>query len=677
MKHKIISLLKNLQQFIQIKNSGLFDIPYYLNAYSENLGKKVNPIWHYITNGWKEGKNPSPDFDTVFYLRENKDIRKAKLNPLTHFIQFGQAEGRSPNPAMSTDPYSYLSWIDQYGTLTPHDRALIEAQIREYPSQPLISILLPVRDANEQFLTEVLESLHKQIYIKWECCIVDNASDPNIRTILEDFSGLDSRFKIVYHDSRGPISASLNSALSTADGEYIGLLGQGDIISEHALYFVVNEIINHPHVEMIYSDEDLIDEFSVRYDPYFKPDWNPDLFCGHNLLAHFLVINTDRVRQTGGFRDTCEGAHDWDLALRISEKIPSSHIRHIPYILYHWRAIIGSVTPQHNTVTYTKTAQYKALATHYSRINHPVTITLIDDEFWKIDHIIEEPKPLTSIIIPTKNQVRHLKDCIESIRNRTYYSNYEIIVINNQSDDQHTLEYLRETNEEGLISLLDYDHTFNYSAINNFAVPKAKGDVLVFMNNDIEVISPDWLEVMVGNAVRPDIGAVGAMLYYPNDTIQHAGIILGLREVAGHIYYGSPRGTLGQRGRVQLAQNFTAVTGACLAITKNKLIEVGGFNEKQLGIAYNDIDLCIRLMKAGYRNVWTPHAELYHFESLSREYEDTPEKYSRFKLEAEYLKNQWSEILMNDPTYNPNLSLAKPDFSLAFPPRTRNPWLQD
>jgi len=677
MKSKVLTFLKNIQQYLLIKSSGLFDVPYYQKSYQASNTRWFHPVWHYVKVGWMEGKNPSPDFDTVYYIRENKDIRKAKLNPLVHFIQYGQTEGRPPNPSSSNNPNSYHSWIDQYDTLSQSDHSLIEKHIDKFINQPLISILMAVDHPNKQFIMETLDSLYAQIYENWECCLVYDASNPSISVSIEEYALADPRIKVTHCEPDGHISTSLNAALSKAEGSYIGLLGQDDILREHALYSVVNEINTYPQAEIIYSDEDLIDEFSVRYDPYFKPDWNPDLFCGHNYLAHFFVIRTDSVRHSGGFRAEYEGAQDWDLGLRITEIIPSKNIRHIPFILYHWRAIIGSSTPDHDHDNYTKIAQLRALFSHFSRIERPVRVSMHDDEFWKIDHIIGEPKPLASIIIPTKNQGKHLKGCLNSINNLTQYSNYEIVIINNQSDDEKTLDFLEEMSIKGEISLLEYDRPFNYSAINNFAVQHVQGDVLVFLNNDTEVISPRWLEELIGLAIRPETGAVGAMLYYPNNKIQHAGIVLGLRGVAGHIHHGSPLGTVGQRGRVCLAQNLTAVTGACMAITREKFISIGGFNETQLGIAYNDIDLCIRLLKAGYRNVWTPHAELFHYESLSREYENTPEKLSRFTSEAEYLKNQYREILTNDPAYNLNLTLSSPDFSLSFPPRTRKPWLQD
>jgi glycosyltransferase involved in cell wall biosynthesis len=669
--------IKNLLEFITINRSGLFDPDYYIRTYPDVQRTYKNPIMHYIKIGWREGKNPSANFDTIYYLRENTDVRHARTNPLVHFIKFGQAEERPPNKRLSKNPCTYSNWIDQYDTLTPEDTTKIKEHIKALNRTPLISILMPVYNTNEAFLREALDSVLAQCYPNWECCIADDAStNPRIREILQSYAKKDSRIKVVFRETNGHISGASNSALALAKGEYIGLLDHDDVLREHALYMVVNEINRYPNGKMFYSDEDLTDEFNVRYEPYFKPDWNPDLFCGQNLISHFCVYGADEVRQVGGFREGYEGAQDWDLAMRISEIIPASSIRHIPFILYHWRASTGSTALSSIYKDYAKNAQYLTITSHYERIGRSVEVTFTDNGQWKLRHNIADPKPLTSIIIPTRNQALLLQKCIENLLSKTQYPNYEILIVNNQSDEAETLKYLDQVGENKSITILDYDYPFNYSAINNFAADFANGEVLIFLNNDIEVISPDWLDEMVGHAIRPEIGAVGAMLYYPNDTIQHAGVVMGMKGVAGHIHYGSPRGTIGQRGRACLAQNYSAVTTACMAISKEKFFEVGGFDSEHLPIAYNDIDLCLRLIKAGYRNLWTPHAELYHHESQSRDYENTPEKIARVKYEADYLVNKWPEMIAHDPAYNPNLSLTIPDFSPAFPPRTIKPWIK-
>ena len=673
---KLLNSFRNILDFLTISKSGLFDHDYYLRNYSDVHSSKQNPIIHFIKTGWKEGKNPSENFNTLFYLSVNEDVRHENINALVHYIKLGKAENRSPNSSFSQGSHAYIAWIEQYDTLTPTVLLQIDAHLKSIKFLPLISIILPVYNTSERFLRQTLDSVIAQCYPNWECCIVDDASTkPHIRKILEIYKLKDPRIKVTYRETKGHISAASNSALSMVSGEYIGLLDHDDILREHALYMVVNEINRHPKSEIIYSDEDLIDEYSVRYDPYFKPDWNPDLFCGQNLLTHFVVYRSDLVREVGGFREGYEGAQNWDLAMRISEKVQTEHIRHIPFILYHRRAVIGSTALSSTQEDNSNSAQLATLRSHYKRRKHPVEIIYTDDGFWKVKHLINEPKPLASIIIPTKNHAQLLKNCLTSIQNKTQYLNYEVLVVNNQSDDPVILSYFEELKKNKIITLVNYPHPFNYSAINNFAAKYARGEVLIFLNNDIEVISPDWLDEMIVHAIRPEIGAVGAMLYYPNDTIQHAGVVLGMKGVAGHIHYASQRGTIGQRGRARLTQNYSAVTGACLTISKEKFFKLNGFNSENLPIAYNDIDLCIRLIKAGYRNLWTPHAELYHLESQSRSYEDTPEKLARVEAEADYLVRNWPEMIAHDPAYNPNLSLTLPDFSPAFPPRVIKPWI--
>jgi len=426
------SSLQNWRQFILIKRSSLFDVDYYREHYPELRDSHQNPIMHYIKTGWREGKNPSPDFDTAYYLRENKDVRVARVNPLVHYIQFGMAEGRHPNRSLSRDPFTYYAWIEQYDTLSPDDLAGIEAQTKTFENQPLISILMPVYNTPERFLRDALDSVLAQTYPNWECCIADDAStEPHVRSILEDYAQKDPRFKVSFRQTNDHISAASNTALSLASGDFIGLLDHDDVLREHTLYMVVNEINHHPQAEIIYSDEDLIDEFGVRYDPYFKPDWNPDLFYGHNLITHFGVYLTERVRQVGGFQQGYEGAQDWDLAMRIIEQVSPENIRHIPQILYHWRAVIGSTALSSSYKTYAKIAQFKTLQSHFDRMGQAVDIAFIDNEFWRVKHCVEDPKPLVSIIIPTRNQVDFLKKCLKSILNKTQYINYEIFVVNN------------------------------------------------------------------------------------------------------------------------------------------------------------------------------------------------------------------------------------------------------
>jgi len=574
--------------------------------------------------------------------------------------------------------YDYEHWVKTYDTLSDRDRAAIRAYMDRLPSRPLISIVMPVYNAPERWLRLAIESVRNQIYPHWELCIADDAStEPHVRRLLEDYLTNDSRIKVVFREKNGHISAASNEALEMVTGDFVGLLDHDDELAEQALFLVAVELNAHPEADLIYSDEDKIDKNDLRYDPYFKPDWNPGLFMGQNYVSHFSVYRTCVVREAVGFRLGYEGSQDWDLAMRVVEKIPSSHIRHIPTILYHWRAIPGSFALGADQKDYAKEAQFKTLETHFARLGENVTITPAAGVYWRIKFVLPHPPPHVTLIIPTRNCFDLLHRCVESIYEKTAYPNFDLIVVDNQSDDPSTLEYLCRLERERGVRILRYDAPFNYSAINNFAVQQARGEIIGLINNDLEVISPEWLEEMASHAVRAEIGAVGAMLYYPNNTIQQAGVILGWGGVATHAYNQRPRGYSGQASRPLLCQDLSAVTAACLIIRKKVYEEVGGLDDTHLPITFNDVDLCLRIREKGYRNFWTPYVELYHYESASRGSEDTPEKEARFMSEVEYMKRRWGELLLNDPAYNPNLTLDGESFMLAFPPRVRKPWLQE
>jgi GT2 family glycosyltransferase len=497
---------------------------------------------------------------------------------------------------------------------------------------------------------------------------------PHLRDILNEYRMLDDRIKIVFRDRNGHISAASNTAMGLAKGEFIALLDHDDEISAHALYMVALVLNENPELDLIYSDEDKISDSGSRYDPYFKPDWNPDLLTSQNMICHLGVYRTTLVRKIGGFREGYEGAQDWDLALRMTECIPPSNIRHVPFVLYHWRAISGSTSIGHGEKSYASTAGKKALVDHFARIRTGAEVIPLASGYFRTRYTIKSPVPLVSIIIPTRNGAILLMNCINSILEKTCYSAFEIVVIDNQSEEQDTVDYLKYLEHEKIAKVIRYDAPFNYSSINNYAVRYCTGSILCLLNNDIEVISPDWLDEMVSHASRLEIGAVGSMLYYPDDTIQHAGIVLGTGGVAGHPYSGFPRGTSGYIHRACLTQNVSAVTGACLVVRKEVFQEAGGLDEINLPVAFNDVDFCLRLLEKGYRNLWTPFAELYHHESATRGYEDTPEKQLRFRKDIAYMQSRWGELLTHDPAYNPNLTLDHCWPHLTMIPRMTMPW---
>lgn len=576
-----------------------------------------------------------------------------------------------PVPASGEyDRNDYAEWIRRYDTLTDKSREVILERIEAFERKPLISVLMPTYNPKPEWLIEAIESVRKQIYPNWELCIADDAStDEAIRPILERYLSEDSRIKVVIREKNGHISAASNSALELVSGEYIGLLDHDDLLREHALFWIVDAIIANPSSRLIYSDEDKIDHSGRRYAPYFKSDWNPDLFLSHNMVCHFGVYSTDLVRQLGGFRLGYEGAQDYDLALRCTEHLAPHQIVHIPRVLYHWRSHSSSTAHAGSAKKYALLAGERVLNDHFERTKILAQAELLDFGMYRMRYFIPAPAPLVSLIIPTRNGLDLVRQCIDSIFAKTRYKNYEILLVDNHSDDPKALEYFASLAADNRIRVLRDERPFNYSALNNAAVLQARGEYVGLLNNDLEVISPEWLEEMMSLAMQSDVGAVGARLWYPNDTLQHGGVIIGLGGVAGHSHKHLRKYEPGFFYRAKLIQTMTAVTAACLVIKKSIYQEVGGLDETNLKVAFNDVDFCLRVCEAGYRNVWTPYAELYHHESATRGYEDTPKKKLRFRDEVLYMKKRWGDSLMNDPTYSPNLTLHYEDFSYAWPPR--------
>jgi len=569
----------------------------------------------------------------------------------------------------------YHSWVATYDTLTESDRSAIRHHIDDLNYTPLISVVMPVYNTPEEWLRRAVDSVRRQLYPFWELCIADDASpQPHVKLLLDQYQAEEPRIKVVYREQHSQVSAAANSALTLATGAFVALLDHTDQLVAHALYLIAAELNASPQADLLYSDEDNINEDGRRSEPYFKPDWNPELFSCQNFISHLGVYRTQIVRELGGFREGYAGAQDWDLAMRVIERIPAAHIRHIPHVLYHCRARPASPARAEAQQPDVKETQQRVLVDHFHRNGNEVQVLPSKERCWRIKYPLPVPPPRVSLIIPTRDRFDLLFQCVESIFQKTVYPNFEVCIVDNQSQEAQIREYFAQLKEKRGVTILQYDAPFNYAAMNNFAVRQVQGEIIGFLNNDLEVISPEWLAEMVSHAIRPEVGAVGALLYYPNDTIQHAGVILGLGTVAGHVYRHQRRGYPGQRSRALLVQNMSAVTAACVLLRRSVFAEVGGLDETNLRITFNDVDLCLRLLEKGYRNVWTPYAELYHHESASRGYEDTPEKALRLKQEMVYMQRRWGELLQNDPAYNPNLTLEQGDFSLAFPPRRKKPW---
>jgi glycosyltransferase involved in cell wall biosynthesis len=566
------------------------------------------------------------------------------------------------------DTVSYAEWIARFETPEFCDAPRIEAARLAFTDHPTISVVMPAYNTAETLLRRAIASVLNQSYPLWELCIADDASsEPHVRAVLEEYAGNDLRIKVTFRPENGHISAASNSALALATGEYVALLDHDDELAPHALHFVVDAINRNRFAQILYSDEDKIDETGRRSEPHFKPDWNPDLFLSQNYVSHLGVYRRDLLKRIGGFRAGVEGSQDHDLLLRCLQHVHPAGIVHIPRVLYHWRRFEGSTALASAEKDYATGAGIRALEDHFrSQGRNDVKIeTGLVPNSYRVRYPIPQPEPLVSLLIPTRDKVELLQACVQSIIGRTTYRNYEIIILDNGSVEPATRGYLeRIATENARTRVVRYPHAFNFSAINNYGVHQARGELVGLVNNDIEVISADWLTEMVSHALRPEIGCVGAKLYYADETIQHAGVITGLGGVAGHSHKYFPRAASGYFHRLKLVQNLSAVTAACMVVRKSVYEQVGGLEEAELGIAFNDVDFCLKVREAGYRNLWTPYAELYHLESKSRGMEDTPEKVDRFNREASFIKAKWGEALRRDPCYSPHLTLAREDFSL-------------
>lgn len=566
---------------------------------------------------------------------------------------------------------TYAHWIREFDTLTVAQCEALRATATALSRQPLISILMPVYDTPERWLTKSIESVRAQAYPNWELCIADDASPrAHVRPLLEQFAREDPRIKVVLRPKNGHIAATSNSALELVTGEFTALLDHDDELPPHALLCIAETLLAHADAEVIYSDEDKIDESGFRFDPHFKPDWNPDLLTSQNYFSHLTAYRTATLRAVGGFRIGFEGSQDWDLALRVVERIQPAQIHHIPRILYHWRAVEGSTAMHLQEKDYATLAARKALEEHFSRVGEKATLRLVRGGHWHVQRPRPEPAPLVTLVIPTRNRRELLIPCVESILAKTAYPNFEILIADNDSDDPELLAFYDRMTAKGRLTVLPCPGPFNFSAINNRAVQHARGEILGLLNNDLEVMHPEWLDEMISHAVRPSIGCVGAKLYYPDFRLQHAGVITGLGGVAGHAFKNFSRDEPGTpQFRPHLVHNVSAVTAACLVIRKTVFVQAGGFEEHGLKVAFNDVDFCLRVEALGYHNVFTPFAELLHHESASRGLENTPGKIRRFQSEIEFIKARWGDRLLSDPAYNPNLTLDSEDFALAYPPR--------
>lgn len=571
---------------------------------------------------------------------------------------------------------SYPDWVDRFDRLTPDVVQSLQARLNGLTKKPLISVVMPVFNSNPQWLTQAIDSVERQMYPDWELCIADDAStDPSIAKLLEQAQARDARIKVCTRPQNGHISAASNSALALARGEFVALLDHDDALPPHALLMVAETLAHFPHAKVLYSDEDKLRFDGQRERPHFKPDWSPDLLRSLNYVCHLAVFDRALVHQLGGFRLGLEGAQDYDLALRCVEQVQPDQIIHIPHVLYHWRVHEHSTAYRVEVKPYAVAAGERAVRDHLQRLGIRAAVRF-DGNAHRVRYALPQPAPKVSVIIPTRNGLALLRQCITGVLEQTDYANLEVIVVDNGSDDAPTLAYLSQLGRNARVRVLRDDGPFNYSALNNQAARAAEGEFLCLMNNDIEVIHADWLTEMVALAARPGTGAVGAKLWYPDHCLQHGGVVLGIGDVGAHAHLRLRRGETGYMTRAAATQNFSAVTAACLVVARSTYLDAGGMNEGELRVAFNDIDFCLRLQARGLRNVWTPYAELVHHESATRGNDRAAAQRKRCEAEAGFIRSQWAALLDWDPSYNPNLTLQHKDFSLSEAPRVclSQPW---
>lgn len=601
----------------------------------------------------------------VFFFTSRRKRLRAGITAWRLLTDLGSAYYDASKLRTRSPALPYAQWIERFDTLSERDRRRIRKRCRQLRSTPTISLAITAGSVNAENIAATLASLRQQLYPHWQLLIaVSSDCAAELKQTLQALAAEDQRVELIWELEKN----RSDSLLKAANNGYIGRIDAGDLLAEHALYCIAAELETHPDAILVYTDEDQIDATAQRHTPNFKPDWNRQLLLSHNYLGNLCVYRANTLIDAnityGGFNN----AATYGLNLRITSSANVDRIRHIALPLYHRRESGYDVTVEQD-------AGKQVLMAHLAAQNISAEVSAGDvPGSYHIRYALPPLPPLVSIIIPSRDEAAMLQCCIDSIRKLSSYTNYEIVVVDNQSSEPDAIDYLQRLKHTPGIIVLRYDQPFNYAAINNYAVEYCRGEVLCLLNNDTEVLTPGWLEEMLGLLYQPEVAVVGAKLYYADDTIQHAGDLVGMGGIAHHAHAFLPRDNPGYQGRAQLAQDMSAVTGACMMIRRSVYEALGGLNAADLPVAFNDVDFCLRVREAGWRVVWTPWAELYHYESKSRGADDTEEKIARMQLENNYMQRRWSHWLEHDPAYNPNLSQERPDFSLSHAPLSPRPW---
>lgn len=562
---------------------------------------------------------------------------------------------------MEPEEVPYGPWFEKH---KPSAEELERQRKKKWKNPPLISVAVPAYRTPPGFLEQMILSVKEQTYPHWELCIV-NASrgEDGMEQVLGRYAGGDERIRVKNLEENLGIAGNTNEALEMARGEFVGLLDHDDLLAPQALFRIAEALTADPQADAVYTDEDKVTtDLSEHFQPHFKPDFNLDLLRSNNYITHFFVVRTRLAREAGGFRREFDGAQDYDFIFRCTEE--AKKVLHVPEVLYHWRTHKASTADNPASKMYAFEAGKRAIEAHLARCGQEGTVSLRKDlGFYRVEYPVQG-EPLVSILIPNRDQKETLEKCLNSIWEKSTYNNYEILIVENNSSSPEIFNYYREIEKRPGVRILTWKEGFNYSAINNFGEKSTAGDYLLFLNNDVEVINPRWIEELLGNCQRKEVGIVGAKLYYPDDTIQHAGTVIGIGGIAGHAFLNMPRSRTGYLHKASLQMDLSAVTAACMMMKRQVFEQLGGFEER-LSVAFNDVDLCLRTVQAGYLVVYNPEVELYHYESKSRGAEDSEEKVRRFQEEIEFMRCRWMDLLKKgDPYYNRNLTLSKWNYSL-------------
>jgi GT2 family glycosyltransferase len=630
----------------------------------------------YLRALYRDGLGRQPDLGSLTYWLAEGEKGATRVKPLVAVALSHEAVERLL-PPLTDHGTTYRRWVAVHDTISSADRAVIRAHISGLLFRPLISVVVLIRETSKDALRDSFNSVLTQLYSNWELCVAaDDVVESLLIDILHGSIGSHPRIRMTRRGRGEGVLAAINAALSSATGEYVAFLRAGDVLAENALYEIAVELGGNPSADIVYTDHDQISEDEQRSDPWFKPGWDPDLLLAQDYISDLTVLRRELVEAVGLLRPGFEGAELHDLALRATAATTPDRIYHVPAILYHKRNESQEIHSQASLrVLYGISGSRRAVRDHLDSRGDKDAVLQPAPQIPSAIRVVwplPEPPPLVSVIIPTRDRGDLLVRCVDGVLHRTDYCNLELLIVDNGSIEPATLTLFdRLSQDESRVRILCHTGPFNYSALNNAAAREAEGEVLLLLNNDVDVIDPGWLREMVSHAIRPDVGVVGAKLLYPNGQIQHGGVVLGPGGAVTHVHRLADRNDPGYCGQLALPRTLSAVTGACLAVRRAVFFEVGGLDEVNLPVAFNDIDFCLRVGDHGYRVVWTPFSELFHLESASRGLDDT----DRAKREWKYMQNAWGSLLESgDPFHNPNLLFAWEYFAVPSGLRREKPW---